>query len=77
MDTLCAGGAPELISLDLRGNELSDEAQQMLVRHGACEVLYAFSCDMLCYVGGTGCLAMQMCGCMRLLLLTSLHRSHV
>lgn len=32
VDTLCAGGAPELISLDLRGNELSEEAQQMLVR---------------------------------------------
>jgi hypothetical protein len=32
VDTLCAGGAPELISLDLRGNELSEEAEQMLVR---------------------------------------------
>jgi hypothetical protein len=32
VDVLQDGGAPELINLDLRGNTLSDHAQQLLVR---------------------------------------------
>jgi hypothetical protein len=31
VDVLQEGGAPELINLDLRGNTLSDHAQQLLV----------------------------------------------
>jgi hypothetical protein len=39
-DVLQEGGAPELINLDLRGNTLSDHAQQLLVsKHHAQSLL--------------------------------------
>jgi hypothetical protein len=69
VDVLQEGGAPELINLDLRGNTLSDHAQQLLVslhHHRRCNHWHELPHEFPCAYGNSwqSCLMQgALCSC--------------